>query len=96
MQSSGNRSHVTILMSLNYVPKAVGQLADSTSEDAGKSASSWSLGGWGGIEAGCIPTWMLAEVRIQEEVWQGCGQQLLSCSQGAGNRAPTQLQEGPT
>lgn len=37
MESSGDESHATVLTSLNYVPKAVGQLAHSTSEDAGKS-----------------------------------------------------------
>lgn len=66
MEISGDGSHVTVLMSLNYVPKAAGQLSDSSSEDAGKLAS--PRGGVWAVEAGCTPTWMLAEVRAQAEV----------------------------
>lgn len=47
MESSGDGSHATVLMSLNWVPKAAGQSPDSSSEDAGKSASLRGLRGRG-------------------------------------------------
>lgn len=44
MESSGDGSHTTILMSLNCVPKAAGQLPNDSSEDDGKSASLRDVG----------------------------------------------------
>lgn len=69
MESSGDGSHTTILMSLNCVPKAAGQLPNDSSEDDGKSASLRDVGGRGI----CTPIWMLlAQGTMQEEVWQAC------------------------
>lgn len=62
MESSGDGSHGTILMSLNCVPKATGQLPNDSSEDGGKSASLRGLEGRGRVVASSS----LAAVKGQE------------------------------